>query len=122
MTYKKLKTNFERELLFQIIQNLRKEKLTHDKAQSLAKEFLPLLKAESSEEFIKSLAKLAETHNEILEAYLIAVKDYEKESVEEGLDTVRKSLKVEDPPELPLRVQSLADINDSRTHKFAKSH
>lgn len=93
MKLQKLKTNFERELLFQIIQNLRKNKLSDVQAQNIAKEFLPLLKAETSEEFIKSLSKLAETHNEILEAFLISVKDYEKDHIIERLDAVRKGLK-----------------------------
>lgn len=92
MTFKKLKTNFERELLFQIIQNLRKERLTHDSAQSLAKEFLPLLRSETSEDFINKVSKLSEKHPEILEAFLISVKDYEKDHITDSLETARTKI------------------------------
>ena len=92
MTFKKLKTNFERELLFQIIQNLRKNKLTHDDAQNLAKEFLTLVNSGTSEEFMVKLSRLSETHAEILEAFIVTVGDYEKDHISECLKTARKNI------------------------------
>lgn len=93
MTFKTLKTNFERELLFQIIQNLRKDKLSHVQAQILAQNFLPILRSESSEEFIEKLSKLGQFHPEILEAFVITIKEYEIESQDERLKNAREKIK-----------------------------
>ncbi len=92
MTYKTLQTNFERELLFQIIQNLRHKKLTHEEAKIVAQRFMPVLKSETAQEFIESLAKLAQYHPEILEAFIKTIREYEKDEVANTLSRARVCL------------------------------
>lgn len=92
MELKTLQTNFERELLFQIISNLRHDKLTKSRAKNVAKAFLPTLKLNDAEEFILNNAKLSEFYPEILEAFLVSVKKYEEETKLNKLNLVRVKL------------------------------
>lgn len=93
MTYKTLQTNFERELLFQIIYNMRLKKISYRRAKEVSKVFLPVLKSEGIEEFIKELSVLSRNYPEIMEAFIITVRQYENEKVEEDLLKVRSKLK-----------------------------
>lgn len=93
MTYQTLVTNFERELLFQIIYNMRQKKLSSERARKTAKDFLPVLRSKNAEEFIESLSRLSRTSPEVMEAFIKTVKEYEKEKVIEELIKVRIGLK-----------------------------
>jgi len=92
MELKTLQTNFERELLFQIIYKMRHNKLTRVRARKVAKAFLPTLKFNSAEEFIAKNATLSEFYPEILEAFLVTVNDYEKETKGKNLIQIRNKL------------------------------
>lgn len=94
MTYQTLQTNFERELLFHLIFNMKKGRITKARAQKVAKAFLQVLKKEQTiEGFMSSLSKEAQFYPEIREAFLTAIKEYEKEHVQENLEKVRQVLK-----------------------------
>jgi hypothetical protein len=94
MTYKTLQTNFERELLFHLIFNMKKGRITKARGQKVAKAFLQVLKTEQTiEGFINTLSKEAQFYPEIREAFLISVGVYEKENVQENLAKVRQILK-----------------------------
>ena len=92
MNYKTLQTNFQRELLYQIITSLKSGKLTHPRARQMASDFLPTLKLESPEAFIEKVSKLSEEYPEILNAFLASIKQYEKSQVKEGLESARTSI------------------------------
>lgn len=94
MSYKKLQTNFERELLLSLIISLRSGKISSKKAKLIAGEFLTVLKNETTiEGFMSSLSKKAEFYPEIREAFLKAATEYEKEMVDERIGNVRNMLK-----------------------------
>ena len=94
MTYKALQTNFERELLFHLIFNMKKGNITKGQGQTVAKEFLEVLRSEAnSEGFLNSISKKAQLYPEIREAFLIVAKEYETESVNEKILKVREVLK-----------------------------
>lgn len=94
MTYKLLQTNFERELLFHLIFNMKKGKITNARAREVSKEFLATLHSEESVGgFMQALSKKAEFYPEIREAFLTVASEYEKEMVNENLDRVRNILK-----------------------------
>jgi hypothetical protein len=92
MTYKTLQTNFERELLFHLIFNMKKGKLTKERAQIVAKDFLEVLKSETSiDGFMGSISRKAQIYPEIRDAFLTIATEYEKENVKERLENVRHS-------------------------------
>jgi Asp-tRNA(Asn)/Glu-tRNA(Gln) amidotransferase B subunit len=93
MEYKTLQTNFERELLFQIIQNIKRKKLTKKNAKKVAKAFVPTLTSEDADTFIEKNARLCEFYPEIMEAFLVTIKDYEQYVVRSGLSKVRTEMK-----------------------------
>jgi len=93
MEYKTLQTNFERELLFQIIQNIKRKKLTKKNAKKVAKAFVPTLTSEDADTFIEKNARLCEFYPEIMEAFLVTIKDYEQYVVTSGLSNVRIEMK-----------------------------
>lgn len=93
MDYLTLQTNFERELLFQIIFKLGQKKLEKARARKVAQAFLPTLKSIDAPEFIKRNAKLSEFYPEILEAFLVTVKEYDRQKTEINLIDVRQEMK-----------------------------
>lgn len=94
MTIKTLQTNFERELLFHLIFNMKKGVTSSERAREIAKEFLITLKREDSTTgFMGALSKKAEFYPEIREAFLTVALEYEEDTVEENLERVRNLLK-----------------------------
>lgn len=94
MLYKQLQTNFERELLFHLIFNMKKGRTSTLRAKEIAREFLVTLRsAENPQEFMNALSKKAEFYPEVRDAFLTVVKEYEKALVDENLEKVRKMLK-----------------------------
>ncbi len=93
MDYQTLQTNFERELLFQIIQNIKRKKLTKKDAKTVAKAFVPTLTSDDADTFIAKNARLCEFYPEIMEAFLVTMKEYEKYVVTTGLINVRGEMK-----------------------------
>jgi hypothetical protein len=96
MTHKTLKTNFEREILFQIIFKMKQKRMSTKKAKQIARVVLPIVKkSTTNEEFLNDLSKLCSFYPEILDVYLSFYKDYEKEFKNEKLKSVLKSLEEE---------------------------
>lgn len=89
MTYNKLKTNFERELIVRVITNLRRKNISEVRAKKIAQVFLPTLKSESAEEFCEELSKLGRHYPEIMEAFIVTFTQYEKETVTTNLQRIR---------------------------------
>ncbi len=94
MTYKKLQTNFERELLFCLIFNMKKGQITRERGQQVSREFLQVLKNETTiEGFMQNLSRKAEFYPEIREAFLIVAEEFEAENIKENLIIVRERLR-----------------------------
>ncbi len=94
MTYKTLQTNFERELLFHLIFNMKQGRTSSARAREIAKNFLDVLRTEQDAQgFMNSLSKKAEYYPEIRSAFLTVASEFEKEMVDENLERVRTILK-----------------------------
>ena len=93
MDYKTLKTNFERELLYQVITRMREKKLSSLRAQKIAQAFLPALKEKTPESFIEHISKKAVGYPEITEAFIAAVRKFELENNNLRLEEIRDQLK-----------------------------
>lgn len=93
MTYKTLKTNFEREILFQIIFKMKQKRMSTRRAQQIAKVVLQEIRKEPDEaSFLKNIAKLSENYPEVMEAFIKSASEYEKEFQTERIASVQKSL------------------------------
>ena len=93
MTYQTLQTNFEKELLFNLIFSLKRKKITKEQGQKIAKEFLRVLRtSEDAESFISEISKIAPYYLEIRETFLKVASQYEKENVQERLVSTRAIL------------------------------
>ncbi len=93
MDYKSLKTNFERELLYQVIIRIREKRLTLTRAQKIAIAFLPAVKEETPELFLQRVSKVSEGFPELTEAFIASVSKYEQENQTSKLNEVRRKLK-----------------------------
>lgn len=93
MTYKTLKTNFEREILFQIIFNMKQKRMSTKKAKQIARVVLQEVRKEHDEaSFLQNIAKLSESFPEVMEAFIKSASEYEKEFQTERIASVQKSL------------------------------
>lgn len=92
MEYKTLLTNFQRELLFSIILNMRKGKIDKKQSKKIAKIVLPAFKSESIEAFFKEIERISKYSPEISEAFVKTLKEYEVKTIDERLNKVRKDL------------------------------
>lgn len=70
-----------------------REKLTKKNAKKVAKAFVPTLTSEDADTFIEKNARLCEFYPEIMEAFLVTIKDYEQYVVRSGLSKVRTEMK-----------------------------
>lgn len=89
---KTFKSHVQRDLLFQIIKNMRKEKLGTSEAQALAKDFLPLLESNSIEEMLSSLALLSKSYKEVAEVFATYALEYEKTIIPQKLEEMSKRI------------------------------
>lgn len=88
-----LKQNFERELLFQLISNLRRENMDIKKAQKIAKAFMPILQSDNeNEEFMDKVSNISKFYPEANEAFISTVRDYDSQKIKEELAKVREEL------------------------------
>lgn len=93
MTYKVLQTNFERELLFHLIFNMKQGRTSSKRAREIARDFLSVLRSENDAQgFMSSLSKKAEFYPEVRSAFLTVASQYEKDTVDENLARVRALL------------------------------
>ena len=87
MSQKNLKLNFQRELLFQIILNVKQKRLTIKYAQKIAQMIVPLLKQElEDKDFIEKISTLSQRVIEIREATIKTLIEYEKIIKQERLN------------------------------------
>lgn len=89
---KTFKSHVQRDLLFQIINNMKRERLSSNEAQMLAKDFLPLLESNSVEEILSSLALLSKSYKEVAEVFYIYADEYEKTVIPQKLNAISKYL------------------------------
>lgn len=87
---KTFKSHVQRDLLFQIINNMKRERLSSSEAQMLAKDFLPLLESNSVEEMLSSLSLLSKSYKEVAEVFYIYANEYEKTIVPQKLEEMSK--------------------------------
>lgn len=92
MEYKTLKTNFQRELLFFIILNLKRGKITKAYIKKVSKALLPVFKSETTEDFISGIERMCKYSPEVTDAFIRAVQEYEKETIGGKIENVRKNL------------------------------
>ena len=93
MTYKTLQTNFERELLFEIIFEMKQKSLTNKNAHLIAKAFMGVLKkVETKKEFLDEMSKIARYYPEIQRAFTKVAAEYEMEFRSEQIAKVQKTL------------------------------
>lgn len=90
---KELQEDIERELLFSIIMDLRESKLTVGQAEQLASEYLKILPAESKEELLGKLQRLALTSYEAWQTYKKIALPYFEERRELLLEEVSQYIK-----------------------------
>ncbi len=89
---KTFKSHVQRDLLFQIINNMKRERLKSNDAQMLAKDFLPLLESNSVEEMLSSLALLSKNYTEVAEVFVIYAQEYEKTVVPQKLEEISERI------------------------------
>lgn len=92
MDYKTLKTDFQRELLFFIILNMKRGKITKSYARKIAKALLPIFKSETVDSFLLGIEKICRYSPEITDAFIRITKEYEMQTRVGKLETVRESL------------------------------
>lgn len=68
--------NIERDLLFQIIMNMRSMQTTVERAQKLAEEFMDSLPVEDKEEVIRTLKIMSEKYPEAQSLYIKYANEY----------------------------------------------
>lgn len=96
MENNKLITNFEREILFQIVFRLRQGRISSKKAQEIAIQVLKVIKNKPNEhDFSKKMAKVCEYYPEVMEAYIATFAEHEKDVKSENIKNVLESLKNE---------------------------
>lgn len=74
----KLSADIKRELLFEVIMSLRKQRISISEAHYLASDFLKILPAKNTEDFFAGLSALGKRYSEVLPVYLKHVKPYEE--------------------------------------------
>jgi len=93
MNYTTFKTNFERELLFQIITNMKRGRKDARSSKSIAQSFHVILKkAENEEQLIEALSRLSRQHQEIRDAFMRTMNEYENATVKEKLAILRNQI------------------------------
>lgn len=89
MTFKQLKNNLQREILFQIIFRMRHKSLTTDRASQIAQEILSVMKNEEiADNLLNNTAKLCQYFPEISQAYVKTAKQYDDEMKEEKINGI----------------------------------
>lgn len=92
MDYKTLKTNFQRELLVQIVLKLKRKEISTKYVQRIAQIIVPLKKLPTLEEFLKEVALNSTRSPEIRDAYITTLKGYEDIVKDERLKEVRTNI------------------------------
>lgn len=89
MTYAKLKTNIERELLMVLIMGLRYKKISSIRAKEVSRKMLETLKTSSTSiEALDSISKICERYPELVEPYIKVAKKYEEEDKQQKLNGI----------------------------------
>jgi uncharacterized membrane-anchored protein YjiN (DUF445 family) len=86
-------TDVEKELLEQIIANLKADLLTEEQAQQLAKDFLALLPMEDKRDLLDKLFKFSQKHTEAKGVYLKYAKPYEEEDRLKKIELMSQHIK-----------------------------
>jgi hypothetical protein len=90
---KPLIEEIEKELLDEIIKNLKENKLTVEKAQELAKEFFSLLPIEDKKDLRNKLYTLSKDNQEALGVYVHYANTYDAEERERKLTQMSQHIK-----------------------------
>lgn len=70
--------NVEEELLYEIVKRLEENKISQEKAQQVAKEFLSFLPIQDQKDLLDKLKKLSQDNSEVQGIYLKYAKPYEE--------------------------------------------
>jgi hypothetical protein len=87
---KQLISDLERDLLFQIIFNLRHKSISVNEAQRLAQDFLAILPENDKEHLLIKLAALSKEYPEVREVYLKYAPSYYEEKTHQLIDEMVK--------------------------------
>lgn len=94
-TLNEFKNDVERELMVKVIMGLRHGKISKEKAQSIAREYIKLREAENSEQLFENMASLIIKYSEILDVYLKTASEYFMYKTNQLLNEGRKYMKIE---------------------------
>lgn len=86
-------SSVEKDLLLEIIENMKYRKLTIGEAHKLAKEFLSLLPANDKEDLLRKLSTLGQNYEEARDVYAKYVAPHEEEKRQNLLNQMREHLK-----------------------------
>lgn len=89
----KFERDVERDLLFQILRNMRRQEISLDEAQRLAQEFLSLLPVNDKYELLKKLNELGQDYSEAEATYLKYALPLEEEKRTQALQSVTEHLR-----------------------------
>lgn len=92
MSIKTLKMNFQRELLFSLILNMRKGEIDKKYARKIARALKVEFGKDSIDEFLDGVETLCKYSPEITEAFIKVAREYEEELLVDRLYAVRKDL------------------------------
>jgi hypothetical protein len=93
--FNEFKKDIERELMIKIIMGLRYGKISQQKAEVLAKEYLELMSVSNTDELFTDMSKLIEKYSEILDVYIKTATEYFSQKKEELLRTGRHYMQQE---------------------------
>lgn len=93
MTYQKLKTNIEKELLMVLIMGLRHDNISKARAKIISSVLLKVIKGStSSDDVLDKFSKLCQVYPEMVDPYIKVAKKYEEEDKSERLSNLRINL------------------------------
>lgn len=96
MTYKKLRTDLERELLLTLIVGMKRNKISDKRAQMISKSFLQIMKStDDKRELVNRVSILCQTYPEIVDGYLKTARKFEEEETSIKLLEVKAYLEEE---------------------------
>jgi hypothetical protein len=91
--FDQFKKDFKRELLVQIIVNMKYGKTSTAQAKTLATRINEIMQMEDSKEVFQALNKLSETNSNILDLFIKHAKEFEIKEKDERLEQIHIYLK-----------------------------
>lgn len=94
---KQLVDNIERDLLYQIIFNLKQNELSVEGAKKLARDFLSILPIQSQEDLYNKLSSLSQKYHEIQPLFLKYSVPFKKQKEEQAINLMKQHIEQGNP-------------------------